>query len=138
VGSRRGKGEGSIYQRDDGIWIGAIDLGWNGGKRARKVVSAKSRGEVVKRLRELHPTIAQGIIPAPDRLTVGQYLNEWVANRIPGTITTRTEELYERAVKVYINPSLGKIRLNKLAPSDVSRMLQDLDARGYSPATKRT
>jgi len=37
----------------------------------------------------------------------------------------------------YINPSLGKIRLNKLTPSDVSGMLQDLEARGYSPATKR-
>jgi len=137
VGRRRGKGEGSIYQRDDGVWIGAIDLGWNGGKRSRKVVSAQTRGEVVRRLRELQPTIAQGIIPAPDRLTVATYLNSWVTERIPGTVTTRTQELYERAVRDYINPSVGKIRLNKLAPSDVSRMLQDLEGRGYSPATKR-
>ena len=137
MAGRRGKGEGSIYQRDDGMWIGAIDMGWIGGKRSRKVVSASTRGEIVKRLRELQPIIAQGIAPAPDRLTVGEYLEEWVANRIPGTITTRTEALYERAVKVYINPSLGKIRLNKLAPSDVSRMLQDLEAKGYAPATRR-
>lgn len=137
MGSRRGKGEGSIYQRDDGVWIGAIDLGWIDGKRSRKVVSAQTRGEIVKRLRELHPVIAQGVVPASDRLTVGEYLNGWVANRIPGTITTRTEALYERAVKVYINPSIGKLRWNKLAPSDVSRMLQDLEAKGYSPATRR-
>jgi integrase len=137
VGSRRGKGEGSIYQREDGVWIGAIDLGWNGGKRSRKVVSAPTRGEVVKRLRELQPTIAQGLVPAPDRLTVATYLSGWVTGRIPGTVTTRTEELYARAVRDYINPSLGKIRLNKLAPADVSRMLQDLEVRGYSPATKR-
>ena len=137
MGSRRGKGEGSIYKRDDGVWIGAIGLGWNGGKRMRKVVSAPTRGEVVKRLRELQPTLAQGIMPAPDRLTVATYLNCWVADRIPGTVTTRTEELYARAVRDYINPSLGKIRLNKLTPSDVSRMLNDLEARGYSPATKR-
>ena len=137
MAGRRGKGEGSIYQREDGAWIGAIDLGWIDGKRARKVVSASTRGEIVKRLRELQPIIAQGIAPAPDRLTVGEYLNGWVANRIPGTITTRTEALYERAVKVYINPSIGKIRLNKLAPSDVSRMLQDLEAKGYAPATRR-
>jgi integrase len=137
VGSRRGKGEGSIYQRDDGVWIGAIDLGWNGGKRSRKVVSAPTRGEVVKLLRDLQPSIAQGIIPAPERLTVAEYLNCWITDRIPGTITTRTEELYARAVRDYINPSVGKIRLNRLAPSDVSGMLQDLEARGYSPATKR-
>ena len=137
MGGRRGKGEGSIYQRVDGVWIGAIDLGWINGKRSRKVVSAKTRGEVVKLLRDLHPVIAQGITPASDRLTVGQYLNRWIANRIPGTITTRIEALYERAVKDYINPSIGMIRLNKLAPSDVSRMLQDLQAKGYAPATQR-
>jgi integrase len=101
------------------------------------VVSARTRGEIVKRLRELHPVIAQGVVPASDRLTVGEYLNGWIANRITGTITTRTEAIYERAVKVYINPSIGKLRLNKLAPSDVSRMLQDLQAKGYSPATRR-
>ena len=134
---RRGQGEGSIYRRQDGVWIGAIELGWIDGKRSRKVVSARTRGEIVKRLRELHPVIAQGVVPASDRLTVGEYLNGWIANRIPGTITTRTEVIYERAVKVYINPSIGKLRLNKLAPSDVSRMLQDLQAKGYSPATRR-
>jgi len=137
VGSRRGIGEGSIYQREDGKWLGAIDLGWIDGKRSRKVVSARTRGEIVKRLRELHPVIAQGVVPASDRLTVGEYLNGWVANRIPGTITTRTAAIYERAVKVYINPSIGKLRLNKLAPSDVSRMLRDLETKGYSPATRR-
>jgi hypothetical protein len=95
-------------------------------------VSAPTRGEVVKRLRDLQPAIAQGITPASDRLTVAQYLNGWVTDRIPGTITTRTEELYARAVKVYINPSIGKIRLNRLTPSHVSAMLQDLEARGYA------
>ncbi len=135
--ARRGKGEGSIYRRKDGVWIGAIELGWINGKRSRKVVSALTRGEVVKRLRELQLVIEQGMTPVSDRLTVDEYLNGWITNRIPGTITTRTQELYERAVKSYINPSIGKLRLNKLAPSDVSRMLQDLEAKGYSPATRR-
>ena len=57
MGGRRGKGEGSIYQRDDGVWIGAIDLGWRNGKRVRKVVNGKTRGEVAKRVRELQPVI---------------------------------------------------------------------------------
>jgi len=137
VGARRGKGDGSIYRRQDGVWIGAIELGWINGKRSRRVISASTRGEVVKRLRALQLVIAQGITPASDRLTVGEYLNGWVTNRIPGTITTRTESLYERAVKIYIEPSIGKLRLNRLTPSDVTRMLQDLESKGYSPATRR-
>ena len=137
MGARRGKGDGSIYRRQDGVWIGAIELGWINGKRSRRVISASTRGEVVKRLRALQLVIAQGITPASDRLTVGEYLNGWVTNRIPGTITTRTESLYERAVKIYIEPSIGKLRLNRLTPSDVTRMLQDLESKGYSPATRR-
>src|ERR1035438_4277218 len=137
MGSRRGKGEGSIYQRDDGLWIGAVDLGWSSGKRARKVVNGRTRAEVAKRMQEVQPTVAQGLRLAPDRLTVEGYLAEWVANRIPGTVTTRTEALYVRAVNVYINPSVGKVRLIKLTPSDVSQMLVDLEAKGYSPATRR-
>lgn len=27
MGSKRGNGEGSIYQRKDGLWIGAISIG---------------------------------------------------------------------------------------------------------------
>ena len=137
MSSRRGNGEGSIYRRDDGLWVGALDLGWREGKRVRKVVSSKSRGEVVRRMRALQPSIAQGVKLAPDRLTVGQYLDGWLTDRIPGTVTPRTEVLYERAVTDYIVPSLGRIRLNQLTPSDVSQMLRDMEARGYSPSTRR-
>ena len=137
MASRRGNGEGSIYQRDDGLWVGALNLGWRNGKRVRKVVSSKSRGEVVRRMRSLQPAIAQGVKLAPDRLTVSQYLDGWLTDRIPGTITPRTETLYERAVTDYIVPSLGRIRLNQLAPSDVNRMLLEMEAKGYSPSTRR-
>ena len=137
MSKRRGKGEGSIYQRDDGLWVGAIDLGWIDGKRSRKVVNGKTRAEVVSRIRDIQPALAQGLTLAPDRLTVEKYLTNWVSKRIPGTVSPRTEALYLRAVTDYINPSIGKVRLTRLAPSDVSRMLIDLEARGYSPSTRR-
>lgn len=134
---RRGKGEGSIYQRDDGVWVGAIDLGWVGGKRSRKVVNGRTRGDVVKKMMALQPVIAQGISPVSERLTVEAYLEQWLTTRVPGTITVRTEMLYAHVVHAYINPSLGKIRLAKLTPSDVARMLQDLEAKNFSPSTRR-
>lgn len=134
---RRGKGEGSIYKREDGMWVGAIDLGWVGGKRSRKVVSGRTRGEVVRKVMTAQPIIAQGITPVSELLTVEKYLEQWLTTRLPGTISVRTETLYARAVHTYINPSLGKIRLAKLTPTDVARMLQDLEAKGYSSSTRR-
>jgi integrase len=137
MGKRRGKGEGSIYRREDGLWVGALDLGWIDGKRSRKVVNGKTRAEVAKRMQELQPAVAQGLTLAPDRLTVEAYLMSWISKRVPGTVSPRTEALYLRAVTDYISPSIGKVRLTRLAPSDVSRMLIDLEARGYSPSTRR-
>ena len=137
MATRRTKGEGAIYRRDDGLWIGAVDLGWKNGKRVRKVLNGRTRNEVVAKMREVKLAVEQGVTLAPDRLTVEAYLEGWLTKRIPGTISTRTEALYARAVHDYINPTLGKIRLTKLTPTDVAEMLQDLEARGYSASTRR-
>jgi len=137
VGGRRGKGEGSIYQRADGKWAGQIDLGWINGKRKRKYIYATTRAEVQRRVRELSPQIEEGLSPAPERLTLAEYLETWLNTRIPGTISVRTETMYSHAVHQYINPLLGKIRLNKLAPSDVAMMIREMERQGYSPSTQR-
>ena len=43
MATRRVRGEGSVSQRSsDGLWVGTVDLGWAGGKRVRKSVSAKT------------------------------------------------------------------------------------------------
>ncbi len=42
--SRRGNSEGSIYQRQDGRWVSAIDLGYRDGKRYRKSIYCGFRG----------------------------------------------------------------------------------------------
>src|SRR5438128_12137394 len=50
--SRRGRGEGSIYQRGDGIWTTSISLGYDGnGKRLRRVLYGDSKAEVQQKLR---------------------------------------------------------------------------------------
>ena len=48
----RGQGEGSIYQRQDGLWVAAVNLGWKGGKRDRKYYYGKTRAEVAEKLND--------------------------------------------------------------------------------------
>jgi hypothetical protein len=50
---RRGRNEGTIYQRSDRRWVGEIDLGLVNGKRARKHVYGKSEAEALKKLRAM-------------------------------------------------------------------------------------
>ena len=47
MATKRGNGEGSIYQRKDGLWIGAISIGRDiNGNIKRKTFSGKTRSEV--------------------------------------------------------------------------------------------
>ena len=48
--TRRGPHEGSIYQRKDGRWVGSVHVGWTDGKRVRKHVFGRTRGEVVDKM----------------------------------------------------------------------------------------
>ena len=50
----RGKGEGSVYKRGDGLWCASIELppGLDG-KRRRKVVCRSSRHEVLDALKKI-------------------------------------------------------------------------------------
>ncbi len=135
---RRGKGEGSIYQRANGLWVGSVDLGWEAGKRKRKFVTASTRAEVARRLREFQHLVNHGVTPAPELLTVGQYLDLWLAERLPGTVSVRTEAYYAGLVERHLKPSIGSIRLNKLVPSDVSKMMAKMEAKGYAAQTRRS
>jgi integrase len=137
VASRRAKGEGSVYKTKDGKWVASVDLGWVGGKRKRRTFQGNTQAEALHKVREFQDHKSRGLQLAPERLTVEEYLNTWLAERIPGTISARTEEIYARVVRLYLLRYLGKIRLVRLTPNDVSAMMTELGKKGLSPATKR-
>ncbi len=135
--TRRGNGEGSVYKTRDGKWVASIDLGWVDGKRKRRTFQAKTQAEAIRKMRELQPQKIHGTQLASERLTVEQYLETWLTKRIPGTVSVRTEEIYARVVRLYLIRHLGKIRLNKLTPTDVNAMLIALGDGGFSASTRR-
>src|SRR5438309_2249121 len=62
-GGRRGRGEGSIYQRNDGLWAGCLNLGYDlEGKRKKRVIYGKTRLEVHEKLVQLQSQSLTGTI----------------------------------------------------------------------------
>ena len=51
--TRRGPGEGSIYERWDGRWAGSVHIGYEDGKRVRKHVMGRTRNEVKEKMAAL-------------------------------------------------------------------------------------
>ncbi len=78
-GRRRGHGEDSIYfDRANNHWVGAISLGYKGGKRVRRKVTGRAKTDVKAKLRQLHHELASGIRSSAT-YTAGDALDDWLA-----------------------------------------------------------
>jgi integrase len=132
--ARRGRGEGSISQRDDGRWEGKLSLGYDAqGKRIRKTLYGKTKTEVQEKLEKLKQDPTTGLPPDIEKLTVATYMTRWLEDTARPTIDEGTYASYESLIRLHIVPEIGHLRLNKLAPIHLqqlySRKLEDLSPR---------
>jgi integrase len=134
---RRGAGEGSVYfDETKKLFVASVELGRDeNGKRVRKVVKAKSKADVLRKLRAQQGHVDKGV-PVPDaRSTTRQWLDFWLADVLPGTVSESTETVYRNVLTYYVIPHVGQVPLAKLSPDHVQRMMRTVEASGRAPAT---
>lgn len=132
---KRGQNEGSIYKRKDGRWAGAITLGYRpNGKRNRKPFYGATQKEVREKLTKAKRDVQQGLPLPAERLTVGQFLSQWLLDTAKARVRARTYAGYKHHVEKHLVPELGRIRLHELSPQHVQRLLND-KARKLAPRT---
>lgn len=135
MSKKRGNGEGSIYKDKDGRWRGSVHLGYRGGKRLRKTVSARSRAEVARKVRDALQAAESGLRFGPERQSLADFLARWLRDVVePGT-RPKTARSYRDMVNAHIVPNLGKRKLLKLTPQDVRAFMRDKLSEGLSPKT---
>jgi integrase len=137
---RRTRGEGAIYRRaSDGLWVGMLDLGVVDGWRHRKTVYGQSEREVLQKLSKLRTARERGIDLLAPSWTVGQWLDAWLSE-IKGFDGTRprTLTLYKGLAERYVKPVIGGVRLDKLTPAHVQRLVMETrnsqTSRGTAPS----
>lgn len=130
---RRANNEGSIYRNaTKDRWDGKVSV--NG---RRKVVTGKTRKEVLNKLADLRRQIDNtGGVPEAD-VTVARYLAWWLSDVLPRTASTGTVQNYNDIVRLYIEPTIGKVKLTQLRPDHVRTMVATIAAQGLSPNTQR-
>lgn len=119
--NRRGRREGSIFRRLDGRWAAQLDLGWVEGRRSRRTFYGKTRAEVQRKLLNAAHGWQQGRLPPTDRLTVDQFLTQWLQRL---EVAPLTREAYEQKVLQHIIPVVGRVRLRELTPQHVEDLLR--------------
>jgi integrase len=135
---KRGNGEGSIFQRSDGKWVGRISLGYgdDGRRKTQTVYGAKKR-DVQDKLLELQGRKATGTLTDVSTLTVGQYLDQWLSDDVVPNRAARTTERYEGLVRTHLKPRIGRLKLQALAPAHVASMLASMLREDVSADTRK-
>lgn len=138
---RAAPGQGSVRWRDDpraaggGYWVGQVTIP-DGTKRKRQVTGATAE-EALKRLEKERAKLRGGGGLGSSRQTVEEYLENWLTEVAPKRNRPTTLVTYSNVVKLYVNPYVGAVKLEKLTPSHVRRMLQSLEKAGKSGNTQR-
>ena len=105
---KRGNSEGSIYQMSDRRWRGVVTTGWKlnaAGKKIPKrlVITKATRHEVAEEMTKALRDQQRGINIAPGKLTVGQFLQDWLT-AIKSDVTPSTFVSYENTVRLHLTP----------------------------------
>ncbi|MCL5736918.1 MAG: site-specific integrase [Actinobacteria bacterium] len=103
------------------------------GKQKRKSFYGKTRAEALNKMTRAIAAAKQGIPPTNDRQTVGQFLNRWLEDHVKRTVRPGTYARAEQAVRLHLQPRLGRIRLIDLTPKAIQNFMSEKIDEGLSP-----
>jgi integrase len=132
--ARRGRGEGSIFQRGDGLWVANVSAGFNAnGKRRRRAVYGKTKREVQDKLKALG---ASDCNVDAGSMTVGALLVRWLETKRTDT-QPATHLRYKVIVVNHLTPRIGRLRLASIAPVNVEQLYREMERDGVSPRNRQ-
>jgi integrase len=115
---RRGNGEGSIYRRKDGRWVGQYLVYTPEGPKYRYLYG-KTRQVVAEKLTKAMAQRDSGLAFEAGKLTVAEYMNKWLVESARNRLRPKTYKDYSGLTRLHIVPALGHIKLKKLTPLHV-------------------
>ena len=79
MAKRRQNGEGTIYQRPNGLWVCEITLGYDkDNKRQKKTVSSMNLDKLKKKINDLKYLNDRKMLDAPDNIKLSEWLDFWL------------------------------------------------------------
>lgn len=131
---RRDHGDGGIDARGPDTWRLRYRIK---GKRYAVTVHG-TKAEAKQELRKLLRSGDSGEHVPPDKLTVGQWVDQWIAAGAPGRKKKRggrrTVERYAELMRCHVVPTLGARRLQQLQPNEIDALYVRLEG-AVAPTT---
>ena len=131
MGKRRPSGDGMVRKRDDGRWEGRIVVGHKAnGDPIFRHVYAKTQKALTEKLHQSIECYQDVELTEDSRMTLGEWLDRWLAEYKDGTIRPGTLESYRNYIENYIKPQLGGKQVSLITTQDVQRMYRRLKSGG--------
>lgn len=133
---RRPHGDGSIFRYRDGF-AAALDLGWIDGRRRRRWVYGRTEAETWAKLDDAKQQARRGVNLAAKPRSFSEWLDEWLIMKQRAGTRPSTMRGYRWLVETHIRPSMGPMKLAKITPTEIRRLLEAKADSGLSTATVR-
>lgn len=138
MAKRRAAGDGGLFQRSDGMWVGSVEVPSMDGKRRQKRVYAAKYAACKKKLKDLMDDIENGFVPVSGSATVATWLPHWLDTIHGPTIRPKTKQFYASAIRLHIIPAIGTKKLKDLTPEHVRSMLRSVKSSRNKQAAYQT
>jgi integrase len=136
----RGKGEGSIFQRANGLWVGRIELPRAGKDRRVKEFTSKDKNTVIRKMTALRKQFEEnGDIPS-DKLTIEGWTGYWLREIAEKRLRPSAFASVRSHIR-WIDLAVGTRRLDKANAATVRDVLTlmsnppDVDGKPQKPAS---
>jgi integrase len=118
-------------KRVGSTWGFVVDVGRSAGRRQQvRKRGFRTKKDAQEALNETLASLQCGTFARPRKLTVGDYLDEWmrgleIAGRRPTTIAG-----YRQLLRIHVVPAIGDIQLQELSALDLDALYSRLHAAG--------
>lgn len=134
---RGANGSGSIRQRANGKWEARVTIGINPGtgKPIRRSIYGNTQREVRQKMTSVIRELDKGTYQEPSKMTVAQWMDEWLSTFCANTVKPLTYSTYEGIIKNHIKPSIGSIALQSVKGTHIQKLYNDMTKQGLSAKT---
>lgn len=135
--TRNAAGGGTIRKRADGRWEARYTTGRDcgSGKQIQRSVYGTTQREVRQKLAAAVAALDKGVYQAPNKITVSQWMSEWLTTFCSGKVKPLTLQSYAGIIKNHITPAIGAVELQAVKGTHIQRLYNSMTKAGRSGKT---
>lgn len=136
---KRTNGEGTIYQRANGLWVGDLTIRYDivdgKKKRIKKTFTSMDRETVLKEMNDTRYKLNRNMITQNNNFTVAEWVSFYLDNYKKNIVKAKTYDNYDYIYRCHIKDNIGDIKLDKIRPDTMQQLYNQLRNNGLSSST---